>query len=379
MTLRAMSRGLGIGIIGIAMALLLSIGLMAAPAEEAHAAVRSTVVKASAQKQSLAKASITLSKASYTYDGKAKKPSVTVRLAGKKLTKASYTVSYKNNTKAGTASVTVKGKGSYKGTVSKKFKIARRSLAKASVTLSKASYSYDGKEKKPTAKVRLAGKSLRKGTHYIVTYQRNVNAGTAKVIVTGTGNYSGSASKTFAIGRGSIAGASITVAPATVAFTGRPQKPAVTVRKSSKLLRQGTDYAVVYADNISMGTATVTVQGLGNYAGTATKKFKVGEPILRQWTAVSRSENGAASLAPIPASQQSAAANGFIGAADKTCRLTVKGTVRTGTWKLESAKQNARTYLITLSNSESWSATFYSNGELRMTSLSTPSHVMVLR
>lgn len=60
------------------------------------------------------------------YAGKAVAPSVTVTLNGKKLKKGTdYTVSYVNNTKAGsTASVIVTGKGNYVGKVTKEFKIA---------------------------------------------------------------------------------------------------------------------------------------------------------------------------------------------------------------------------------------------------------------
>lgn len=60
------------------------------------------------------------------YAGKAVAPSVTVTLNGKKMKKGTdYTVSYVNNTKAGsTASVIVTGKGNYVGKVTKEFKIA---------------------------------------------------------------------------------------------------------------------------------------------------------------------------------------------------------------------------------------------------------------
>ena len=60
------------------------------------------------------------------YAGKAVAPSVTVTLNGKKLKKGTdYTVSYVNNTKAGsTASVIVTDKGNYVGKVTKEFKIA---------------------------------------------------------------------------------------------------------------------------------------------------------------------------------------------------------------------------------------------------------------
>ena len=61
---------------------------------------------------------------SQTYNGSAKKPSVTVKLAGTTLKKdTDYTVKYSNNTKVGTAKVTITGKGTYKGTLEKTFKI----------------------------------------------------------------------------------------------------------------------------------------------------------------------------------------------------------------------------------------------------------------
>jgi hypothetical protein len=60
---------------------------------------------------SLADAQITLSQTHYPFDGKAKKPAVTVVLKGKTLTAGrDYTVSYKNNVDPGIATVTVKGR-----------------------------------------------------------------------------------------------------------------------------------------------------------------------------------------------------------------------------------------------------------------------------
>ena len=78
-------------------------------------------------------ASVKLSATSYTYNGKAKKPAVTVTLNGKTLKKnVDYTVKYSSNTAIGKAKVTITGKGNYKGTVSKTFKIlpAKQTIAK---------------------------------------------------------------------------------------------------------------------------------------------------------------------------------------------------------------------------------------------------------
>lgn len=69
-------------------------------------------------------ARINLSRTSYTADGKAKKPTVTIEYEHNRLKKdTDYTVTYSNNIAAGQAKVTIKGKGGYKGTVVKYFKI----------------------------------------------------------------------------------------------------------------------------------------------------------------------------------------------------------------------------------------------------------------
>ena len=56
---------------------------------------------------------VTPSKTAVTYNGKAQKPSVTVYAGNKKLSSKYYTVSYRNNTAVGTATITVTGKGNY--------------------------------------------------------------------------------------------------------------------------------------------------------------------------------------------------------------------------------------------------------------------------
>jgi len=59
-----------------------------------------------------------------TYTGKQLKPAPTVKVSGKTLKVGTdYTVAYKNNVKAGTATVTITGKGGYTGTKTATFKI----------------------------------------------------------------------------------------------------------------------------------------------------------------------------------------------------------------------------------------------------------------
>lgn len=68
--------------------------------------------------------SVSLSKTVYTYSGKAKKPSViAVDTDGKRISEKDYSVTYKNNRKAGKAVAEVTFKNSYSGTVKKTFTI----------------------------------------------------------------------------------------------------------------------------------------------------------------------------------------------------------------------------------------------------------------
>lgn len=84
--------------------------------------------------KSISSAKATIAKSSYTYTGKAIKPTVTVKLSGKKLTSSNYSVAYKNNTATGKATITITGKGSYYGTVTKTFKIVPKQIKNVKAT-----------------------------------------------------------------------------------------------------------------------------------------------------------------------------------------------------------------------------------------------------
>ena len=111
--------------------------------------------------------------------------------------------------KAGTATITIKNRYTYKTeyhnnefevkidvTVKDSNKVC---IEDAKVSLSKKSYTYDGKAKKPTVKVVFNGKILKKDRDYTVKYQNNKNIGKAMVIIEGKGSYFGTVKKTFTI------------------------------------------------------------------------------------------------------------------------------------------------------------------------------------
>ena len=147
---------------------------------------------------SISKASVTLSTSTYAYDGKAKKPGVTVKLNGKTLKNGTdYTVSYSNNTKVGTAKVTIKGKGNYTGSVSKTYSI-KNNFKKATVS-GISTKAFTGKNITQSITVKYNGKTLKNGTDYTVSYSSNKNIGTATVKIAGKCSYTGTITKTFKI------------------------------------------------------------------------------------------------------------------------------------------------------------------------------------
>ncbi len=116
-------------------------------------------------------------------------------------------------TDVGTYTVTAAiADGSYAltGPASADFTITHASITGASVTVD-GTYTYTGAEQTPDPTVTLGGKTLVKDTDYTVTYANNTDAGSAKVTVTGTGNYEGAAIGEFTIGKAAITDISATV------------------------------------------------------------------------------------------------------------------------------------------------------------------------
>ena len=89
--------------------------------------------------------SITLDEDTYTYDGTAKTPNVTVKVGNKTLTNGTdYNVKYSNNIDAGSATVLITGIGNYQGSSgNKEFTIAKRNIE---ITAGSKSKPYDGME-----------------------------------------------------------------------------------------------------------------------------------------------------------------------------------------------------------------------------------------
>ncbi|MCR4712348.1 MAG: cell wall-binding repeat-containing protein, partial [Clostridia bacterium] len=217
-----------------------------------------------------------LAATSYTFDGKEKKPALTVTDAsGKKIAASNYTIAYANNRDAGTATVTVTFKGNYTGTRKLSFTI---DPVKVTVPKTKTGLVYNGTKQTGVAA----------GTNYTVTSGAGTAAKTytAKATLKNTKNYAWSDGTTAArsikwtIGQANLSAATIGKIK-NQDFTGSAVKPKLTVKMTLNgkqvTLVSGTDYTAKYENNVYAGTATVTVTGKGNFKGTKKTTFKINK------------------------------------------------------------------------------------------------------
>ena len=226
---------------------------------------------------SIADAVVTLNELqSYTYDGKAKKPSVREVIAGGVMVPTTgYTVSYGENVNVGTATVTVTGQGDFKDAKTVTFDIVQKTVEEQMITLSNYEYTYTGTLLKPEVTVRDGETTLTLNTDYTVKNDGGTAVGTYEVTVTGQGNYKGTASRKFVIRTKEAGVFDVTLSDESMTFTGSELQPTVTVKDGETTLTAGTHYTVAYQNNVNVGTATVVVTGQGQYEGQKSKTFLI--------------------------------------------------------------------------------------------------------
>ena len=134
--------------------------------------------------------------------------------------------------------------------------------------------SYTGKEQTQDIVVSVNGKTLEENKDYTVKYSNNKSVGTATVTIIGKGNYTGTIQKQFKIKAVSISSATVSNIK-DKSYTGKEQTQDIVVSVNGKTLEKNKDYTVKYSNNKSVGTATITITGKGNYTGTIQKKFKI--------------------------------------------------------------------------------------------------------
>lgn len=235
---------------------------------------------------------------SFAYEKGGCKPKPKVTYNGMELKEGTdYTLSYKNHNKIGnTASVTVKGKGNYKGQIVKYFEVTIQDISKLKVVATDKAYQNKKNIYKTKVQViDLNGVALVAGTDYAkdvyYTYESGAKAGqtvlSTDIIPAGTvigvdvrvANprcYQGTVHGTYRIVQASISGAKVSINPQE--YTGRsirPKKSQIQVTLNGVLLGND-DYEIVgYENNVKQGNAKITIRGVGSYGGTKTATFKI--------------------------------------------------------------------------------------------------------
>ncbi len=248
--------------------------------------------------------SVTLDQDVYEYTGSAIKPQVTMKLTSANNVEhtlvegTDYSLSYSNNTEIskGNATVTIKGTGNLKGTITKSFDIIGNLERDAIVFIAgdtstdydesyASSYeeSYSGSEIEPEIEVYMGSEYLEPETDYVLTYENNINAGTATAVVTGAGVYAGKVLRvTYTIVPVRIT-APLQITAENKVYTGNEITLANTEDQTEYQiagLTEETDYTISYQNNVNAGTATVTATGKNNYTGTVTGTFRISARAL---------------------------------------------------------------------------------------------------
>lgn len=230
-----------------------------------------------------------LEKDTFEYTGDAIIPVVKMitTKSGKKITDLSeLRVQYANNTAAGTATATITGKTNhYTGIISKSFEIRRKSITAADIICKVADATYTGAQIQPeTSDIKVTGNenNLQQWADYkIVSYGENINAGkdAGSIVIEGVNNYTGQKTVYFTINPQSIAGATVNV-NRSYTYNGKawePQASDLTVSVNGRQLSSG-DYTITrYDNNTNAGTATITVEGCGDYSGTASGTYMISQ------------------------------------------------------------------------------------------------------
>lgn len=226
-------------------------------------------------KASITRASVTLSKTSYTYTGSARKPKVAVKMGKKTLKEGTdYTYWYNNNTNVGTdAVVTIRGAGSYTGLMQKKFTINK---ANNTITASNKTVAVAAKEKT----VQLSASALGSASVTFSTADKTVTVSKAG-LVTIPANYAGSVTITVTAAATSnyaktTKNITLTVKPKAVTLSSVKSAAAgkLTAKWTQNAVASGYEVQYATKKDFSSGKVSVAVKNPSKVSKTISKLTK---------------------------------------------------------------------------------------------------------
>ena len=241
-------------------------------------------------KKLLSHQSITITVSDVTYSGQALQPDISVKDGDKNLVQGrDFAVTFSNNTNAGTGIATFRGVGTnYAGEKKVEFKVNKD---KGSVLF------YPSECKKTFGDANFILKPNIKGDG-VLTFKSDkpeiaaVDAATGEVTIKSTGkvtirvnmaesdNYFGSTDWCELIIAPKAMANGMFAEISTPVYTGEALVPTVVMKDGETVMKANTDYTLAFEDNLNAGTAKVTATGVGNYQGTATATFTIGQAAL---------------------------------------------------------------------------------------------------
>ena len=210
-----------------------------------------------------------------SYTGKGITPKIMVKdpVTRKKLKQGKhYTVSYENNVNAGTAVILIRGieANGYSGVKHVYFTIQPQNVAKKiRAKVNGKKFLYTGSELTPGVNLTYNKRKLTEGVDYVVSYSNNVEKGSAKILITGIGNYTGSKTVKF-----KITGPKLKNAQISLVQNGTPY-PEITVTYAGKTRVEGQDYIVKYPNVVKPGNNRIMVKGKGSFSGSVKLTYYV--------------------------------------------------------------------------------------------------------
>ncbi len=172
----------------------------------------------------------------------------------------------------------VAGKG-YTGRIQIPFLIVPRNISQVSIQGISSSYNYTGSPITPAPILKLGDVVLTEDVDYRLSYEANQTTGTAKLKITGLGNYTGTATTTFSISKTNMDLVDIDLDLTNVSAGGRPT---VQVTWNGNVLKKKTDYTVTYTKSTDQRTGTVIVRGKGNYTGEVRKNYAIPRILIHE-------------------------------------------------------------------------------------------------
>ncbi len=210
------------------------------------------------------------------YTGEVITPKPTLSFNGKTLVQGvDYTLYYSENRDIGTATITITGNGNFTGVTITTFQIIASDI-KDVIVLNIPDQLYTGKQITPDPTIMFNGRLLAKDYDYTLSYENNVDVGTATVTITSVAesDFVGTATKTFEIVPRPIADAAITL-PKHETYTGDPITPHLTVEFEGMSLVVGKDYNISYDSNTNVGMAEIIIEGINNFEGSRHTVFTI--------------------------------------------------------------------------------------------------------